>query len=225
MNAPIIPWMGGKRRLAKFILPLFPQHQCYVEVFCGSGALFFMRNPAPVEVINDINGELVNLYRIVKHHLDEFCRQFRWALVSRQLFSWLHDTPPETLTDIQRAARFYYLQKLAFGGQVSGQNFGTATTDGPRINLLRIEEELSDAHLRLCLAVIEQLDWAECVTRYDREHTLFYRPLGDVEAHLGLAEKSEREWARFSCELDARGLNLICLHAASVEEMLVWAVA
>lgn len=79
MNAqPIIPWIGGKRRLADRLIPLFPQHSCYVEVFCGGAALFFLRPvPAEVEVINDINGELVNLYRIVKCHLEEFVRQFK----------------------------------------------------------------------------------------------------------------------------------------------------
>jgi len=111
MTAPIIPWLGGKRRLADRLIPLFPPHECYVEVFCGGAALYFLRPaPAPVEVINDINGELVNLYRVVQHHLEEFVRQFKWALSSRQVFKWLQATPPPGLTDIQRAARFFYLQ-------------------------------------------------------------------------------------------------------------------
>ncbi|WP_445368805.1 DNA adenine methylase [Methylomonas sp. BW4-1] len=174
MSKPIIPWVGGKRRLAKAILPLFPDHECYVEPFAGGAALFFMKQPSDVEVLNDINGELVNLYRVVKHHLEEFVRQFKWALVSRQIYAWLRESPPETLTDIQRAARFYYLQKLAFGGKVANQTFGTATTSAPRLNLLRIEEELSAAHLRLSRAYIEHVTWDDCIRRYDRPHTLFY---------------------------------------------------
>lgn len=83
-------------------------------------------------------------------------------------------TPPETLTDIQRAARFFYLQKLGFGGKVDARTFGTSTTSAPRINLLRIEEDLSQAHLRLSRTVIEHLPWQECIQRYDRPHTLFY---------------------------------------------------
>lgn len=111
MSSPIIPWIGGKRRLADRLLPYFPPHQCYVEPFAGGAALFFLRQvPADVEVLNDVNGELVNLYRVVKHHLEEFVRQFKWALSSRQVFKWLQITPEETLTDIQRAARFFYLQ-------------------------------------------------------------------------------------------------------------------
>ncbi|APY32528.1 DNA adenine methylase [Salmonella enterica subsp. enterica serovar Apapa] len=173
-SLPIVPWIGGKRRLAKHILPLFPAHTCYVEPFCGAAALYFLKVPSKTEVINDINGELVNLYRVVKHHLEEFVRQFKWALVSRQIYKWLQDTPKETLTDIQRAARFYYLQKQAFGGKVADHTFGTSTTSAPRFNLLRIEEELSMAHLRLSRTLIEHLDWYQCIERYDRPHTLFY---------------------------------------------------
>ncbi|HHX9064555.1 TPA: DNA adenine methylase [Yersinia enterocolitica] len=173
-SLPIVPWIGGKRRLAKHILPLFPAHICYVEPFSGAAALYFLKTPSKTEVINDINGELVNLYRVVKHHLEEFVRQFKWALVSRQIYKWLQDTPEETLTDIQRAARFYYLQKQAFGGKVADHTFGTSTTSAPRFNLLRIEEELSMAHLRLSRTLIEHLDWQQCIKRYDRPHTLFY---------------------------------------------------
>ncbi|WP_121319304.1 DNA adenine methylase [Paraburkholderia sp. RAU2J] len=160
--------------MADQLIPLFPQHDCYVEVFCGGAALYFLRPmPAPVEVINDINGELVNLYRVVQNHLEEFVRQFKYAISSRQVFKWHQQTLPETLTDIQRAARFYYLQQHAFGGKVDGQTFGTATTV-PSVNLLRIEENLSAAHLRLAGVHIENQPWHTCVERYDRPHTFFY---------------------------------------------------
>lgn len=173
-HSPIIPWMGGKRRLADRLIPLFPPHECYVEVFAGGAALFFLRpQPAPVEVLNDINGELVNLYRVVQNHLEELVRQFHWALSSRQIFDWHKHTRPETLTDIQRAARFFFLQHHAFGGRVSGQTFGTATT-GPAINVLRIEEKLSAAWQRLSGTYVENLPWLECAERYDRAHTFHY---------------------------------------------------
>ncbi|MEI1140720.1 DNA adenine methylase, partial [Pseudomonas aeruginosa] len=165
----------GKRRLADRIFQLFPRHSCYVEPFAGGAALFFLRPvPAEVEVLNDVNGDLVNLYRVVQHHLEEFVRQFKWALSSRQVFKWLQETRVETLTDIQRAARFYYLQQSAFGGRVDCQSYGTATTQPPGLNLLRIEEALSAAHLRLSNTYIEHLTWQDCLKRYDREHTLFY---------------------------------------------------
>lgn len=174
MSKPIIPWMGGKRRLADKLIPLFPAHDCYVEPFAGGAALFHIKEPSKVEVLNDINGELVNLYRVIQHHLEEFVRQFKWAISSRQVFEWEKAKQPQTLTDIQRAARFYYLIKLSFGAKVEGQTYGTATTAPPKLNLLRIEEDLSQAHLRLAKCNIENLDWITCINKYDRPHTLFY---------------------------------------------------
>lgn len=61
----IIPWVGGKRRLAGHILPLFPKHTCYVEPFAGAAALFFLKEPSKVEVLNDVNLDLITLYRVV----------------------------------------------------------------------------------------------------------------------------------------------------------------
>lgn len=181
---PVIPWLGGKRRLAGKLIPMFPEHECYVELFCGGAALYFLRDPARVEVLNDINGELVNLYRVVQHHLEEFVRQFKWAISSREVFKWQQMSRPEALTDIQRAARFYYLQHHAFGGRVQAQTFGTATTTR-QINLLRIEESLSAAHLRLNGTTVERLPWDKCMVRYDRPHTFFYAdpPYWQVEGY------------------------------------------
>ena len=173
-SKPVFSWMGGKRRLAKHILPEFPDHKCYVEPFCGGAAMFFMKEPTKVEVVNDINGDVVNLYRVVKNHLEEFIRQFKWSLVSREMFKWLEVTPPETLTDIQKAARFYYLQQTCFGSKPVGRVFGTACTTPPKLNLLRIEEHLSQAHLRLSRTYIENMGWRKCIAKYDRPDTLFY---------------------------------------------------
>lgn len=175
MAKPIIPWLDGKRRLADKILPHFPKHTCHVEPFAGAAALLFARpEPAKVEVLNDINGDLVNLYRVVQHHLEEFVRQFKLALTSRQMFKWQKETRPETLTDIRRAARFYYLMQNCISGKLEGQTFGTATTAPPGLNLLRLEEALAAVHLRLARIYVEHEPWRDCVKRYDRAHTLFY---------------------------------------------------
>ena len=171
---PIVPWIGGKRRLADVLIPRFPPHRCYLEVFAGGAALFFLRPPAEVEVLNDTNNQLVNFYRVVQHHPDELVRQFRWVLNSRQAFEWLKMTPPETLTDIQCAARFYFLQRESFGARVEGQTFGTATTGAPGLNLDYLPQELAAAHRRLSRAFIENLDWQACLLRYDRPHTFAY---------------------------------------------------
>jgi len=174
MRSPI-PWMGSKRRLAGMILERLPEHRCFVEVFAGSAALLFARDEAAdVEVLNDIDGDLVNFFRVLKHHLEEFCRQFKYAIVSRQIWEWTKATPPETLTDIQRAARFFYLQKLGFGGKPTGRTFGYSPTAPPKLNLVRLEEDCSAVHLRLSRVLIEQLSWESCLDRYDRPTTLFF---------------------------------------------------
>lgn len=171
---PIIPWMGGKRKLASHLIPKFPTHSCYVELFCGGAALYFLKpEQAKVEVINDVDGELINLYRIVQNHLEEFIKQFKWALTSRTMFTWMKEAYCPGLTDIQRAARFYYLQQHAFGAKRVGQNFGYAPSGRP-INLCRIEENLSEAHIRLAGTYVEQLPWLDCFKRYDRDYTFFY---------------------------------------------------
>lgn len=171
---PIIPWMGGKRRLAKHLLPMFPEHQCYVELFAGGAALFFLRDtPAKTEVLNDINGQLINLYRVVQHHFDEFVRQFEWTLTSREVFARLQSTPLETMTDIQKAARFFYLQHNAFGGKPIDQHFGTATTS-KAWNATQIAAKLKAAQQRLAGVYIENEPWQKCFKRYDRPHTFFY---------------------------------------------------
>lgn len=174
MTNPIIPWPGGKRRLLKQLLSDIPDHTSYVEVFAGGAALLLAKPPAKAEVINDINGELVRLYRVVQHHLDELLRHFRWALTSREMFRWAQLQNIDTLTDIQRAARFFYLQKLAFGGKAHGQTFGTDAAAPARLNLMRLEEDLSAAHLRLARVTVECLPWAECFARYDRAGALIF---------------------------------------------------
>ena len=79
-----------------------------VELFAGGAALFFLRpQPAKVEVLNDINGQLVNLYRVVQHHFDKFIRQFEWILTSREVFAQLQSTPPDYMNRIQSDAQYF----------------------------------------------------------------------------------------------------------------------
>ena len=171
-----MPWQGGKRLLAKRIVAEIERipHVCYVEPFMGAAHVFFRKEPSKSEVINDINRDLVTLFRVLQHHLEEFLRFFKWTLVARDEFERLRRVAPDTLTDIQRACRFYYLQKLTYGGKVVGQTFSTERHGHPRLNLLRIEEELSEIHLRLARVQIENLPWRDCLRRYDRPETLFY---------------------------------------------------
>lgn len=175
IRSPLAGWVGGKFHLSKTIVELIPEHTGYVEPFAGGAWVLFRKPESKAEILNDINRDVTNLYRIIQHHLEEFIKQFKWILTSRDEFDKMKKRDPETLTDIQRAARFYYLQKMSFGGKITKDaTFGTTVTRPPRLNLLRIEEELSAAHLRLSRVLVENLGYQELIKRYDREKTFFY---------------------------------------------------
>ncbi|MEO5361973.1 MAG: DNA adenine methylase [Nitrospirota bacterium] len=169
-----LSYLGGKSLLAKKIIPKMPEHTCYCEVFAGAAWMLFKKEESKVEIINDINQDLVTLYRVVKYHVDEFARYFRYILIARDEFDRFLAENPESLTDIQRAARFYYLLKTGFASKVYKQNFSVSTVKKSRINLLRLEEELSEIHLRLSRVYIENMSYQRCIEKYDRPHTLFY---------------------------------------------------
>ena len=107
----LLAYLGGKHLLAPKIIKRIPAHTCYCEVFAGAAWVLFTKEESKVEILNDINIELVTLYRVVKHHLEEFIRYLKWILVARDEFERFKKEDPETLTDIQRAVRFYFLLK------------------------------------------------------------------------------------------------------------------
>jgi len=169
-----LSWLGGKSQLADQIIERIPAHTAYCEVFAGAAWVLFKKQESKVEIINDINRELVTLYRCVQHHLPALVEQFRWMLIARDEFDRFLKTPADTLTDIQRAARFYYLIKNAFGSKLRSPSFGVAATGAPRLNLLRMEEDLSAAHLRLSRVFIECKPYQEIIERFDKPGTFFY---------------------------------------------------
>ncbi len=170
-----LAYIGGKSRLAKTIIPMIPEHRTYCEVFAGAAWVFFSKEESRVEVINDLDSDLVSFYRCVQNHLEEFLKQFKWLLSSRKWFEdWKTQIEGPGLTDIQRAARYYYIQRLCFGGRVRNRTFGLARDRRPRINLLRLEEEMSELHLRLSTVTIENLPAIDFIQRYDAEDVFFY---------------------------------------------------
>lgn len=174
---PVAPWIGGKRALSARLVQLIGEtpHQLYAEPFVGMGGVFFRRRLAPkAEVINDRNGDITNLFRILQRHYPQFMDTLKFQITSRREFERLKASDPKTLTDLERAARFIYLQRLAFGGKASGQSFGVVTERGARFNLTKLAPLLEDVHERLAGVSIENLDWLEFIDRYDRPGTLFY---------------------------------------------------
>jgi DNA adenine methylase len=198
-----LAWLGGKSQLADRIIQRFPAHDTYCEVFAGAAWVLFRKPESKVEIINDVNAELVNLYRCVKHHLREVCDQFRWTLVARDEFDRFLATPADTLTDIQRAARFYYLAKNSFGAKIRTPTFGISATGAPRLNLLRLEEDLSEAHLRLARVFIENKPYEAVIERYDRPGTLFYLdpPYWGCETDYGVGIFARDDFRRLAEQL------------------------
>jgi DNA adenine methylase len=175
--SPVAGYIGGKRLLSRRICELVAAtpHSLYAEVFVGMGGVFFRRTVAPrAEVINDRNGEVVNLFRILQRHYPQFMDTMRFQISSRREFERLKASDPTTLTDLERAARFLYLQRLAFGGKVSGQTFGVQYSGPARFNLNRLAPLLEEAHERLAGVILENMNWLEFIDRYDRSGTLFY---------------------------------------------------
>ena len=180
-----ISWIGGKKALRRKIVEEFPEkgtYSRYVEVFGGAGwVLFFLEKHARMEVYNDINGNLVNLFRCVKYHSDAVRQELQYILMSReQFFDAVEQAETRGMTDIQRAARFFILIKESFGTDLS--SFGVR----PR-NFEKAKEYLDEVARRLDRVVIERLDFQHVLKTYDREDALFYLdpPYYETEKYYG----------------------------------------
>lgn len=198
---PIAPYIGGKRALAKRLVPRIEaiDHEIYAEPFVGMGGVFFRRRSRPrKEVINDISKDVVTLFRLLQRHFQQLLDVLKWQVCSRADFERLMAVDPATLTDLERAARFLYLQRTAFGGKVAGRNFGVSLETGARFDLTKLVPMLEAVHERLCGVDIERLPFAELIGRYDRPGTLFYLdpPYHGNEQDYGLGVFSEADFDR-----------------------------
>ncbi|RME45598.1 MAG: DNA adenine methylase [Caldilineae bacterium] len=178
INSPF-KWVGGKSRLRKQIVALIPEHTCYVELFAGAAWVLFAKPPSSVEVLNDIDEELVNFFRVVKYQPEALIQSFEWELVSRAEFERLANLDTSTLTDIERAHRFYYIIMAGWGGELHYPRFQTSITDGGHGNRLigalkSLRKRIEPVYQRLQKVIIENLDWKDCFDRYDRPKTVMY---------------------------------------------------
>lgn len=165
-----ISWIGGKRLLRKKIIEQFPESfDRYIEVFGGAGWVLFGKDKhADMEVYNDVNGELVNLFRCVKYHPEALQKEPDWILVSReQFFDCVAQNDVQGMTDIQRAARFYCRIKLSFGAGL--RTFGVRPRD-----MQKTIAYLQEVSKRLNKVVIENVDFGRLIKTYDRGSALFY---------------------------------------------------
>ncbi|MGI9951363.1 DNA adenine methylase [Moorellaceae bacterium AZ2] len=169
-----LKWVGGKSKICRKIASLMPPHDCYVEVFGGAGWVLFAKPPSSIEVFNDIDGELVNFFRVVKYRPQELIDAFKWDLVSREEFYRLLSCHPDNMGEVERAHRFFYLLMASWGGELHLPRFQVSVDDGGKGNRLigalrNLEERIMPAYRRLQGVIIENLDWRELVARYDKE--------------------------------------------------------
>ena len=215
--APVAAWQGGKKALHRRIIDRIDriQHSAYVEPFVGMGGVFLRRAWQPKsEVANDRNGEITNLFRILQRHYPQFLEVLRFQIASRREFERLRSVDPKGLTDLERAARFLYLQRLAFGGQVGGV-FGVSPETGGRFSMSRIEPLLDAAHHRLSGVTFENLDWSEVLKRYDGSSTLFYLdpPYWGGETDYGKGMFARADFARMNeCLRSMKGGFLLSIN-------------
>ena len=166
-----IPWVGGKSCLAKKIISMFPDNfDRYIEVFGGGGSVLFAKDKhAPLEVYNDINGQLVNLFRCARFHCGELQREISGYINAREIFEDIRaQINVRGMTDIQRAAMFYVQIKLSYGAQCRA--YGCDNKNISPEYLTEIEERLKSG----AGVVIENKDFEKLIKVYDRPNALFY---------------------------------------------------
>jgi DNA adenine methylase len=216
--SPAAGYIGGKRNLTSRIIRILGRvdHHLYAEPFVGMGGVFLRRRQRPkVEVINDVSGDVVTFFRVLQEHYPYLLDMLRFRVASRAEFERLRALPSERLTDLQRAARFLYLQRLAFGGQVSKRTFGVSTTNAANFNITKLEPLLADIHDRLAGVVIEQLNYAAFIDRYDRAGTLFYLdpPYWGCETDYGQDVFGREDFERLAAQLASiKGKFLLSLN-------------
>lgn len=211
---PAAGYIGGKRNLAQRICAIIEQvdHDAYAEPFVGMGGIFLRRRARPkVEAINDISGDVATFFRVLQEHYPYFIDMLRWRVASRNEFERLRGLDPARLTDLQRAARFLYLQRLGFGGRVEGRTFGVSRTTGARFDIGKLEPMLADIHERLVGVTIEQLPFDQFIARYDRPGMLFYcdPPYWGCEDDYGAAVFAPADFERLAAAIRAAAARSI----------------
>ena len=167
-----LSWIGGKKLLRHTIIENFPdtkQFNKYVEVFGGAGWVLFAKDRhATNEVYNDINSDLTNLFKCVKYHAEELQKELNFTINSRELFNeYISQINSKGLTDIQKAARYFYIIKLSYGSK--GGSFGAIKKDVEKMKLY-----LQEIQQRLTNVVIENKSFKDIIVKYDSQETLFY---------------------------------------------------
>lgn len=170
----LINWVGGKRLLRKKIAELIPENiGSYIEPF-GGGAwvLFYKDKWANLEVYNDLDNDLYNLFTVTKYHAEELTKELKFLANSRKIFVQILKSEP--LTDIQRAAKFFFLIQRSYGAK--GSHFATARNGlaSSGKSQARMLERIFSISQRCDKVYIENLSYEDLIPRYDCESAFFY---------------------------------------------------
>ncbi len=173
----VLNWIGGKSQSAEKIVGLMCDHECYVECFGGALWTFFRKSPSKVEVVNDINSELINFYRVVQRKSGEFLEREKYELYSRELYyEYLGDYYSGRhieMSDVERAFRFFCLIKEAFGSKFGG-GWGYSSARNVASAFFNEFSGVDEISKRLKNVQIDNRDFEEVINGYDGEKVLWY---------------------------------------------------
>ncbi len=197
MKTPIT-YYGGKQTLIKYLLPLIPQHRMYCEPFFGGGAVFFAKRKSDVEVINDINGEVINFYRVIKTKFSELQKEIQSTLHSRELYKKAMEIykNPEKYSDVKRAWALWTATNQGFAGMIGSWGFGK--DDSKEAALANKRDAFTkDYEQRLTKVQVESNNAIKVINRCDDKETFIYADppyIGSDQGHYkGYTESDYRE--------------------------------
>lgn len=179
MNSPI-KWVGGKKHIKKKLVSIMPNHTNYIEVFSGALWVLLEKEPSKLEVFNDINGDLINFYMVIKdeNSCNELINRIYYTPSSRELFNIFDEDfkVNKIIDDIERAMRFYYILKLCFSGNIHREkrSFVIDMDGRKKINRDRFPQEFIQLHERIKHCYIERNDYKYILNKYDHKDSLFF---------------------------------------------------
>lgn len=176
-------WYGGKYSHLDWLLPLLPMTKHYCEPFAGSAAVLLNRPPAPIETLNDIDGEIINFFHVLRDDSEALIRAIGLTPFSKEEFERAIEDPVEGLTDLERARRFFVRARQVRTGLAQTASSGRwahcrltsrAGMAGAVSRWLGSVEGLPEITQRLLRVQIDSGPATEIIKRYDSPETLFY---------------------------------------------------
>ena len=225
-----IKWYGGKSRFTQHLLPLIPDHHCYCEVFGGAASLLFAKEPSKVEVYNDLDSGVVAFFRIFHDHdaLEVFKRKCFYTSYSRELYFEYQDTWQEQTDPIERAYRWFVMNRMAFNGRMYNGGWSCGPTRNWAKHMTRAIDNLDNFVGRLRNVQIDNRGWEQVIQAYDDSTTLFYldppyllETRKDTNSYNHEMSRDDHE-NLIECIRDIKGMVLLSGYRNDVYDRLGW---